>query len=299
MIQRKRAFEIKTKLPTVVSSVNDIAGQLPDEVTISYGTEEETTPVTWNVGEYDANKIGNVTITGNLTEKGREFSHDIYIVNPSTLYFFDSGAEQSEYFDVVKKTLGNKVLNTVPDQRYSEENKAGYTGVTKADSPESFDIGLHEGKKIQESGWWAAEGKNIEYAFALKPGTYTLAAGFQEWWNANREMKISVKMGDQVLAEQDFRLSASDGDLQVSKSFEVTEAGKAVVTVSKRGSSDAVLSWIGILGSADEPSDQVNKNSLQLAITMAEKLEAEQNANNCYTEESWAKVKKPWMMQEP
>lgn len=291
-LEGKGLFEIKTKLPTVVSSVEDIAKQLPNEVTISYGTEEETTPVTWNIGEYDANKIGNVTITGNLTEKGREFSHDIYIVNPSTMYFFDSGAEKSDYFDEVKKILGNKVLNTVPDQKYTDENKAGYTGVTEAESPENFDIGLHEGKKIQESGWWAAEGKNIEYAFELKPGTYTLAAGFQEWWNTNRDMKLTVKMGDQVLAEQDFTLEANYGDLQINKSFEVTEAGKAVVTVSKRGSADAVLSWIGILGSADEPSVEVNKNSLQLAITMAEKLEAEQNANNCYTEESWAKVKK-------
>ncbi|WP_027295355.1 family 43 glycosylhydrolase [Robinsoniella sp. KNHs210] len=288
----KGLFDIITELPSVVSSVTDIMKQLPSEVTISYGTDEETTPVTWSMGEYDENKIGIVTITGNLTEKGREFSRDIYIVNPSTLYFFDSGAEKSEYFDAVKKELGNKVLNTVTDQKYTEENKAGYTGVTEAESPESFDIGLHDGKSLQENGWWAGDGKNIEYAFDLNPGTYTLAAGFQEWWDTQRDMKLSIKMGDQVLAEQDFTLAANDGNLQVSQSFEVTEAGKAVVTVSKRGSANPVLSWIGVLGSVDEPSVGVNKNSLQHAITMAEKLEAEQDANNCYTEESWAKVQK-------
>lgn len=178
------------------------------------------------------------------------------------------------------------------DQKYTEENKAGYTGVTEAESPESFDIGLHDGKSLQENGWWAGDGKNIEYAFDLNPGTYTLAAGFQEWWDTQRDMKLSIKMGDQVLAEQDFTLAANDGNLQVSQSFEVTEAGKAVVTVSKRGSANPVLSWIGVLGSVDEPSVGVNKNSLQHAITMAEKLEAEQDANNCYTEESWAKVQK-------
>ena len=44
--------------------------------------------------------------------------------------------------------------------------------------------------------------------------------------------------------------------------------------------------------SAEEPEEPaaVDKNSLNLAITMAEKYAAEQEENGCYTEESWAAV---------
>ncbi|WP_395013814.1 family 43 glycosylhydrolase [Robinsoniella peoriensis] len=290
-LKGKGYFEVVSDLPTTVSAVSEIMDQLPDEVTISYGTEEETTPVTWNIGHHDEKKIGEVKVTGNLTETGKSFTHVIRVVNPDTLYFFDSGAESSEYFDTVKKELGNKVKNDVADQKYSNENKAGYTGVTKSESSDSFDLALHEGGSYLENGWWAAGGKNIAYDFQLQPGTYMMATGFREWWNVNRDMKINITMGDQILAEQDFRLSDYDRDLQINQSFTITEAGKVTVTISKTGSSDPVLSWIGIIGEeSDEPSADVDSRNLELAVTMAEKMEQEQEENNCYSADSWATV---------
>lgn len=287
----KGLFEVTTKLPDNVSSVADIMGQLPSEVTVSYGTEEEVTPVTWSLGDYAENKIGTVTLTGTLTEKGRTFTHDIHVVNPSTLYFFDSGAEESAYFDAVKAQLGDKVKNAAADQKYTEENKAGYTSVTESESPDNFDMGNHAGGNYVETGWWAGEGKNIEYAFELKPGTYTLAAGFQEWWTASRNMKVSISMGDKILAEQNVAVAGDTSDLQVMQEFEVTEAGKVAVTVSKIDGGDPVLSWMGILGSeSEDPSAEVNRKSLELAVTMAEKMEQEQKENSCYTEKSWKAV---------
>lgn len=289
----KGIFEVTSDLPTAASSVSEVIGQLPEEVTISYGTVEETTPVTWSMDSYDEDKIGTVTVTGTLTEKGKSFDHVMNIVNKDTLYFFDSGAESSEYFDAVKKELGNKVKNDTADRKYTEENKAGYTGVTESESPDNFDMGLHGGGNYLETGWWAAEGKNIAYAFDLQPGTYTLAAGFQEWWDADRGMKVSITMGEQVLGEQDFTLPYDSKDLQIAQSFEITEAGKVTVTISKTGNSDPVLSWIGMMGSESEgPSVDTNRKSLELAIAMAEKMEQEQQENNCYTTESWEAVQK-------
>lgn len=290
-LEGKGLFEVTTELPSIASSVSEIAGQLPSEVEISYGTDTETTPVTWSIGEYDESKAGTVTVTGTLTEKGRTFSHDVHIVRADTLYFFDSGAEESAYFDAVKEELGNKVHNTEADQKYTEENQAGYTGVTEQESPTGYDMGKHNGGNFLESGWWAASGKNIEYAFELQPGTYTLGAGFQEWWNANRDMKLSITMDGQLLAEQDFTLESWNKDLQINQSFEVAKAGKAVVSINKNGDSDPVLSWIGVFGTeSEEPSEGTEKTSLELAVTMAEKLEQEQKENGCYTEESWNRV---------
>lgn len=289
----KGIFDIKTELPATVSSGTSVMEQLPAEITITYGTEDETTPVTWEAAEYDENKMGTVTVTGTLTKKGRTFTHDIHVINQNTLYFFDSGAETSDYFDAVTEKLGNQVKNKTADPKYTEENKAGFAGITETESPDSYDVGRHDGSNCFESGWWAESGKNIEYAFELQPGTYTLSAGFQEWWDTNRGMKLTISSGDQVLAEQDFSLASSDKELQINQTFDVTEAGKVMASVSKRDGGEPVLSWMGITGTeTEEPAAEVNRKSLELAVAMAEKLEQEQKENQCYTAASWEGVQK-------
>ncbi len=295
VLSGKGLFDVVTELPETASSVSEALEMLPETLEISYDGEEiETTPVTWNiVGEYDDDKLGTVTVDGILQDKERSVTHEIYIVKQDTLYFFDSAADSSEYFDAVKAQLGDKVMNDVPDPKYTEENKAGYTGILEGEA-EDYDIGKHDGGNELENGWWAATGKNIEYAFELQPGTYTLSAGFQEWWDTSRDMKIVISAGEETLAEEAFTLGADDSDLQVNKAFELKEDCKVTVTVSKTGSADPVLSWIAVrgerIGEPDEPSETVDKSSLGLAVAMAEKLEAEQNETGCYTEESWATV---------
>lgn len=295
-LEGKGLFEVVTELPQTASSVAEITELLPDEVTISYGTEEETTPVEWNVNAAEG-VLGTVTVTGSLTEKGRSFEHTMYVIDPDTKYFFDSGAEESAYFTAAKEQLGDSLLNSEPDPKYTEENKAGYTGTTDVDSPDDFDMGIHTGTTEMESGWWAASGRNIEYAFELQPGTYTLAAGFQEWWadwTDSRAMKLTLSMNGETLAEQDFTLW--DDDLQIGQEFTVEEAGTVTATISKTGGADQVISWLAVTGTEkDEPEEPVDpeeadKTSLNLAIAMAEEMKAEQEESGCYTAESWAAV---------
>ena len=50
------------------------------------------------------------------------------------------------------------------------------------------------------------------------------------------------------------------------------------------------LCFTGETGEPEEPSDAADKTALNMVITMAEKLEAEQTATGCYTEETWAAV---------
>lgn len=295
-LEGKGLFEVATELPATASSVAEITELLPDEVTISYGTEEETTPVEWNVNAAEG-VLGTVTVTGSLTEKGRSFEHTMYVIDPDTKYFFDSGAEESAYFTAAKEQLGDSLLNSEPDPKYTEENKAGYTGTTDVDSPDDFDMGIHTGTTEMESGWWAASGRNIEYAFELQPGTYTLAAGFQEWWaqyTDSRAMKLTLSMNGETLAEQDFTLW--DDDLQIGQEFTVEEAGTVTATISKTDGADQVISWLAVTGTEkDEPEEPVDpeeadKTSLNLAIAMAEEMKAEQEESGCYTAESWAAV---------
>lgn len=286
----KGLFDIETELPDTVESVGEIPNVLPEKLVLSYGSEKEETPVTWEIGDYEDSKLGTVSVQGNLTEKGRTFTHKIHVIDAKTKFFFDGGAEKSEYFDAVQAKLGTKLQNTVPDQKYTEESGAGYTGVTEKEDGNNFDLGYHDGGNLLENGWWAASGKSIEYAFRLNAGSYTVAAGFQEWWDTTRYQKMTISMGDTILAEQDFTLAWDCKDMQVNQNFEIGEPGIVKVTISKTSGSDPVLSWIAVLGDEENPPVEVETDHLLQAIEKAEGLEQKQKEEECYTKESWAAV---------
>ena len=289
----KGSFEIVTEIPEIANSAEELLAALPEKVTISNETTETEHTVTWSTDGLKPGMIGTVTVKGTL-DNGREVSHKAQVVNPNTVYFFDSNAKKSEYFDAVKESAGENLLNTQPDQKYTEETKGGYTSVLESEDGNNFDMGTYDGSDMWSNGYWAAENKTIDYAFTLEPGTYNLAAGFQEWWagwTEYRGMKVTVSQNDKVLAEQE--CSLGDEDLQIAQEFAVEEAGLVTVSISKTGGGDPVLSWIGITGQKTEnpePEKEADKTSLNNAILMAEKMEKEQEENKCYTAESWAKV---------
>lgn len=294
-LNNKGTYEIVTELPDTAASAENLISTLPEKVVLDNGTEQSEHTVIWDTSAVTKGTLGTVTVKGTL-DNGRIISHEVQIVNPNTVYFFDSYAKESQYFNAVKEAAGKKLMNTQPDQKYTEESKAGYVGILESEDSENFDIGVHEGGNMWENGFWAKANGTIDYVFAMVPGTYTLAAGFQEWWAEStdrRDMKVTISQNDKVLAEQD--CSLGDGNLQIAQDFTVEEAGLVKVSISKNGGADPVLSWIGVTGEASEtpdPDEKADKTSLNHAILMAEKMEEEQEANKCYTEESWAKVAK-------
>lgn len=293
-LENKGTYDVVTEnLPTTAASAEEVIDALPEKVTITNGTTSSEHAVTWETDKLTAETIGEVTVKGKM-DNGETVSFETQIVNPNTVYFFDSYATKSTYFDAVKEAAGDKLLNTQPDQKYTEETKAGYAGILETEDSENFDMGVHAGNDMWESGYWAESKKTIDYAFTLKPGTYSLAAGFQEWWADwadSRDMKITISQNDQVLAEKE--CSVKDNTIQTAQEFTVAEEGLVTVCISKTGGSDQVLSWIGVIEKTSETPDQeetADKTSLNHAITMAESMEKEQEANKCYTKESWEKV---------
>nr|WP_288978799.1 Ig-like domain-containing protein [uncultured Blautia sp.] len=279
-LENKASFEIVSDLPTVVSSVSEIAESLPSTVTVDFGSTTAEIDVTWDLGNLAEDKLGAATVTGILTDGNREFTHNISIVNPKLIYFFDSGADTSEYFDTVNANLFGRLKNSVPDSAYTVENGAGYTGVLQSQDEDNYDLGHHSGDDYLSNGWWAGSGKNIEYAFNLEPGTYTVSAGFQEWWNTSRPSRMTITSGDEKIVEKDFTVYNSSTDLQVNQTFTVTEenAGKITVTISKTGNPDPVLSWIAV--THDDAA--VNTDKLDTLIAAASVLKEEN-----YSAETW------------
>ena len=254
-LENKGSFEVDTaELPKAVEYAADLDGALPSEINVDYGKGKVSEAVSWET-EADENAFGEVEVTGKLSESGRTFTYKVSVVDPDTIYFFDSGAETSEYFDAVKSNV-KALRNSLPDQKYTDESKAGYEGVLKSENSSSFDLGHHDGDDYLSNGWWAAGNKDIVYSFDLEEGEYTVTEGFQEWWNTARPCRMTIKAGDDILAEKSFNVEKTSTNLQISQKFTVDaeHAGKVTVRVAKTGSADPVISFVGVrkAGAGDE-----------------------------------------------
>ena len=249
-----KPFSIITELPTSAESISDLKNNLPEKLKIQYKGESTTqyVDVNWVIKGSD-NYIADILVQGSLSnERSIEFYSQIF--DPRTIYFFDSGAElygAGEYYNQLKKKLGSKLLNKVGDQTYIKGIQDGYSSVlggTNDDVDISYKSG--GGEDIWGHGFWAHGGKNIEYSFTLKAGKYVVVEGFYEWWNTTRYMKISVKVGDEVLASSTFTLGKSDTRNQQFVEFTLSEDSVVVISVSKTSGADPVLSWVSILKDA-------------------------------------------------
>ena len=246
-----KPFSIITELPTSAESISDLKNNLPEKLKIQYKGESNTqyVDVNWVIKGSD-NYIADILVQGSLSnERSIEFYTQIF--DPRTIYFFDSGTElygAGEYYNQLKKKLGSKLLNKVGDQTYIKGIQDGYSSVlggTNDDVDISYKSG--GGEDIWGHGFWAHGGKNIEYSFTLKAGKYVVVEGFYEWWNTTRYMKISVKVGDEVLASSTFTLGKSDTRNQQFVEFTLSEDSVVVISVSKTSGADPVLSWVSIL----------------------------------------------------
>ena len=249
-----KPFSIITELPTSAESISDLKNNLPEKLKIQYKGESTTqyVDVNWVIKGSD-NYIADILVQGSLSnERSIEFYSQIF--DPRTIYFFDSGAElygAGEYYNQLKKKLGSKLLNKVGDQTYIKGIQDGYSSVlggTNDDVDISYKSG--GGEDIWGHGFWAHGGKNIEYSFTLKAGKYVVVEGFYEWWNTTRYMKISVKVGNEVLASSTFTLGKSDTRNQQFVEFTLSKESVVVVSVSKTSGADPVLSWVSILKEA-------------------------------------------------
>ncbi len=274
-LDNKDSFSIETDLPETAVSVDELKSKMPSAITIQYasGAAEDVT-VTWSGYPTGDRALGTVTLTGTLSN-GRVTTYKVNLVDEKLIYFFDCAAEEeADYITVLKETLGSKLRNEEPDQRYTTSSKAGYTGILETD----FGIKT-AGTDVWAHGYWAESGKNIEYAFKLEAGTYTVATGYQEWWSTARATKITVTSNDKTLASDTFTLASTDSALQKNITFTITETSIVKVTVSKNGSVDPVLSWIAVM---QDVKDESLQSSLIAAVAEGEALN-----KDLYTTTSW------------
>ena len=116
------------------------------------------------------------------------------------------------------------------------------------------------------------------YRLPLEAGTYTLTAGFTEWWNVSRSMYQTVSANGQELSKATIALSGTSTPLSGELTFTITEPTVVEYRVTNEGagSERPVISWLAVAADAD-------KSALALAIAAAQGL-----TEGDYTAGSWA-----------
>ncbi|MBQ3773754.1 MAG: family 43 glycosylhydrolase, partial [Pseudobutyrivibrio sp.] len=253
-LENKGVFEINTELPEYAYSKENLDEKLPAEIelTLSDGTKT-TKAVTWNTSA--AAFVGDVEISGTIADYNRSFTHTVSMIPEKMIYFYDSasrnvlGDAEASYLTAARSVLKKQLRNALADEDFSATGVSGYNGVRSSENAEKYDVGFkNSGSDIWGHGFWAAGNKTIDYVFTLEAGQYTVATGYQEWWNTSRPTRITAKDSDgNTLAVQNFTLGSSDSARLETLSFELTDATKVTVSVAKTGNPDPVLSFIAVI----------------------------------------------------
>ncbi|WP_373264351.1 carboxypeptidase regulatory-like domain-containing protein [Hungatella hathewayi] len=241
---------IISEIPKQFVSLAELAEALPDKVDVMAGGEiKKDVAITWDPIDTGIPAVGDYTVYGTLEGVTRKVGYTVTILNGNTSYFFDCGTEDSDYFELLKSNADG-LRNTQPDQAYQPDNHAGYLGA------EDVNFGKHTGGGLYGNGWWAKEDEAIEYAFDLAPGEYSVFTGYQEWWNTDRDTRISAVREnadgrEEILSSKTFTLGRSDRNLvqELKVTVPKTESStcKVTVRVEKAGDADPVLSFISIV----------------------------------------------------
>ena len=160
-------------------------------------TEPVATPVKWERYFGADQPAGEVTVNGTLTELNNvQVSFTVTVYPKSTVLFMDAGSSadnESEYYEAIRRNAPDLINDKVSDQPYSE----GGWGYSSTVAPDG-DMQLYgtDSNDIYETGWYANTGKTIEYKADLASGTYTVTAGFKDWWAEWNDRTVHFVVSD-------------------------------------------------------------------------------------------------------
>lgn len=177
--------------PVTVYTPSGFDARLPQTVSANW-SDGTTTDVTVEWDTEGKSLSSNGTLEG--TVKGTELkaSCKIETVSPLLSWVVDCNNNGSPRYSKALET--NHILNQTYDQKYDPENGKTWGYVE--------DLGTHNSSNFNDSydsGWYAYNNQDIQYAFPLEAGTYSIRLGFKEWWpdgNKSRKMDIYLKQGD-------------------------------------------------------------------------------------------------------
>jgi|GEM_PF-1270509 len=204
----------------------------------------KNTTVKWDISTLTP--MVQTTVTGTLGYSGRKIQANVLNIPKNLQYYVDCGAKNSStIYDLINKKV--KLMNNqVCDQAYTKESW-GYIGKIGTDIGYKNEV---DSANPYNSGFWAYDGKNIDYAVPLKAGNYNLFAGFNEWWGANRTMGMSVsyKNLSGEIVKQELGTFTSSGKKDVNYTFNLPQDAEVTISVYRHNSNNpnVILSWFAL-----------------------------------------------------
>ncbi|KJL40584.1 fibronectin type III domain-containing protein [Microbacterium trichothecenolyticum] len=215
---------------------------LPETVTVA-GSEKA---VEWDAASAAQPRTvyRKLTVTGRLTDTDQAVIAGYEIIPPALVYYIDSGTSGAASPQYTAVAGSVSLRNDRVDQVSTAADQWGYIAdgmKTKGttDINDKYSTGLYQ------------DTTKLVYRLPLDAGTYTLTAGFTEWWNLNRAMYQTVSVGGTELAKGTVPLSGSSTPIAAPLTFTLTAPATVdyLVTNEGAGAEKPVISWLAV---ADE-----------------------------------------------
>ena len=163
-------------------------------------------------------------------------------VIPSGLtYYIDSGTngQESPQYAAVKsavKDLRNNKVDQASDGSTWGYDANGVKVKSGTDVNDKYSTGVYQDTTKQI------------YYLPLEAGTYTITAGFTEWWNMDRSMYATVNVDGAELAKGTVPLSGTNSRVKHELTFTLDKAATVqyVVTNEGAGGQKPVISWLAV-----------------------------------------------------
>jgi hypothetical protein len=274
------------------------APQLPATITLkTISGQTQQAPVTWQTPDPALfnTPYANVTVRG--TSGLSPITLVVEVVPKDLVYFLDANAFPGSHTDTygadspawlaVQDLVGQQLLNQTPDQFFPDPDPGQSYGMSSTLGngngntwPKTASGGTYD--KFCTTGWYTAGSANTyrnattDYKLWLPAGSYTLTAGFCEWWNG-RTITPRVVADGITTTGPNAVISGAGSTATSNITFTLAEDGYATfqAAMNTGGNQLPVLSWLAV-------SALVDRSALADAVAQASALNEQH-----YTADSW------------
>ena len=278
---------------------------LPETITcLNAQGEEVEKKVTWNIPDAEPKAFDTFKITGAAEDTELTARATIEVV-PENLKYFVSAGTGTGYLNGNTKTavseayqaaaaLVTDLKNDTSDAAYTEERGWGYSNdgtmsatVDGGDRPDDYvntdkyAVGLRDKTKGASP---------MTYYFTLEPGTYTLTAGYHEFYgeNRSRDMQPSVVWTDASGEQQEVvgeLVQLRSADQKQSITFTLDTTAVVAYRLAYVSGEAPMFSWLAVAKTGDYTAD---KSELQKVVDGYTDVNSDQYVDSSkYTEESY------------
>ena len=244
--------ELKVYKPASDYTVEPVSGlaypdgtlSLPKTLTLTEkgGEAAKEANVTWNTEgvDFGVTPYTYLNLTGTVEGYSDVQANATVQVVPKYIeYMIDCNNNDSQTFKNLQAAGIKSMVNTVADQKKTDDNTWGYLGSYNAYNSENT-------SDSYAAAWYQA---SVQYTVTLPAGTHTIMVGSNElWaqWNATRQSAVYYTVDGEEQKLADLNLTGAKG--VASGEITLDEEKEVTITVKKVTGNEAIVNWITVCG---------------------------------------------------